>query len=58
MKELIFSPFEDVIQQACENQGDAEIGEICIEEMGNWLQDLTCNLLQNGINGKAVKPRA
>jgi hypothetical protein len=57
LKETIFNPFEDVIQQACENQAEAEIGEICVEEMGNWLQDLACTLIQEGMNGKTVKPR-
>lgn len=57
LKETILNPFEDVIQQACENQAEAEIGEICVEEMGNWLQDLACTLIQEGVNGKAVKPR-
>jgi len=57
LKETILNPFEDVIQQACENQAEAEIGEICVEEMGNWLQDLACTLIQEGVNGKIVKPR-
>jgi len=57
LKEIIFNPFEDVIQQACENQAEPEIGEICVEETGNWLQDLVCTLMQDGMNGKTVKPR-
>lgn len=57
LKETILNPFEDVIQQACENQAEAEIGEICVEEMGNWLQDLVCTLIQEGVNGNTVKPR-
>ena len=54
MREMAMSPFEDILQQACDNQGQSQIDEISIEEMSNWLQDMVCQLLEDGIQGRSV----
>ena len=54
IRESVLSPFEDILQQACDNQDQPQIDEISIEEMSDWLQDLICELLQEGFHGKPV----
>lgn len=51
---MALNPFEEILQQACDNQGQEQIDEISIEEMSNWVQDLICQILEEGIQGKPV----
>jgi hypothetical protein len=57
IKESIFDPFEELLQQASEISRPEDAGEAVLEQFSNWLQDMICSLLEEGLDGVKIRPK-